>query len=84
MNGTLLAPDVEQNEEELQQRLRGHVADLHLQVHDGRLVLQGRCASYYAKQLAQHAAMTLTGMPIASNRIEVSRSLALAAKQWCS
>jgi hypothetical protein len=73
MNATLYVPDIGQYEAELRWRLRGRVADLSLQVHDDGLILQGWCATYYAKQVAQHAAMTLTGMPILANRIEVFR-----------
>jgi hypothetical protein len=34
-------------------------------------VLQGRTATYHAKQLAQHAAMELGNLPIAAHDIEV-------------
>lgn len=61
-------------ETELRLRLHGRVADLFVEAHDGGLILNGRCASYYAKQVAQHAAMSVTGMPIVANRIEVARS----------
>lgn len=61
-------------EAELRRRLHGRVADLTVEDHDGGLILQGWCVSYYAKQVAQHAAMSVTGMPIVANRIEVARS----------
>ncbi len=35
------------------------------------LILQGRAGTYYAKQLAQHAAMEVSGLPILANEIEV-------------
>jgi hypothetical protein len=33
--------------------------------------LQGLASTYYAKQLAQHAAMDLADLPILANEIEV-------------
>ena len=38
--------------------------------HDG-VILQGLASTYYAKQLAQHAAMDLADLPIVANEIEV-------------
>ena len=38
--------------------------------HNG-VVLQGLASTYYAKQLAQHAAMDLADLPIVANEIEV-------------
>jgi hypothetical protein len=35
-------------------------------------VLRGRARTYYAKQLAQHAVMQATALPILRNEIEVS------------
>ena len=35
------------------------------------LILHGCAATYYAKQLAQHAAMEVSGLPILANEIEV-------------
>jgi hypothetical protein len=39
--------------------------------HDG-LILQGDALTYYAKQLAQHAIMKETRLPILANEIEVA------------
>jgi hypothetical protein len=50
---------------------RAHVRDLRLVVRDGGIVLEGRATCYYAKQLAQHVAMAVTGLPLLANRIEV-------------
>jgi hypothetical protein len=55
----------------LQGRLGGRVKDLRVDVRAGGLVLQGRTSTYHAKQLAQHAAMELAGLPILANDIEV-------------
>lgn len=52
-------------------RLGGRVRDLHILVRGKGLILQGRAATYHAKQLAQHAAMELAGLPIVANDIEV-------------
>ena len=57
----------------IRQRLRGRVAlrEFSVLVHDRDLVLQGCATSYYAKQLAQHAAMEVSGRPIMANEINV-------------
>jgi hypothetical protein len=55
----------------LQRRLGGRVRDLRVVLRPDGLVLQGRTATYHAKQLAQHAAMDLSGRPIVANDIEV-------------
>jgi hypothetical protein len=47
------------------------VRDLQVEVHEEGLILRGRSLSYYAKQLAQHAAMDASGLRIRSNRIVV-------------
>ena len=55
----------------LQRRLGNRIRDLRVQLYPHGLVLQGRAATYHAKQLAQHAAMELATMPILANDIEV-------------
>jgi hypothetical protein len=52
-------------------RLRGLVCDLTVVAREHGLVLRGRAVSYYAKQLAQHAAMNITCLPILANEIVV-------------
>ena len=50
----------------------GHgVRDLTVIVEGEGIVLTGRCESFYHKQLAQHAAMTISGCQRLSNGIEV-------------
>jgi hypothetical protein len=49
----------------------GHVREFQLVVVDRGLILRGRAHTYYAKQLAQHAVMDATGLPILANEIEV-------------
>jgi hypothetical protein len=53
-------------------RLSGQVHEFRLVVGAGGLVLRGRARTYYAKQLAQHAVMEATGLPILANKIEVA------------
>jgi hypothetical protein len=47
------------------------VRDFSVEVRDEWLFLRGRADNYHAKQLAQHAASTVTELPI-TNRIEVT------------
>jgi hypothetical protein len=53
-------------------RLSGQVRDFRLVVGDNGVTLRGRARTYYAKQLAQHAVMEATDLPIMANEIEVS------------
>jgi hypothetical protein len=63
---------VGQIETHVQNRLAGRVRDLRLLIRDKGLVLRGHARTYYAKQLAQHAVMDRTGLPVHANEIEVS------------
>jgi hypothetical protein len=56
---------------EIVRRLGNRVRDLRVLRQGGGLVIQGRTSTYYAKQLAQHAAMELDTEPILANDIEV-------------
>lgn len=47
------------------------VRSFRLELRQGGLVLHGQAASYYTKQLAQHAAAEAAEMPIRANRIVV-------------
>ena len=55
----------------MQRRLGNQVRDLCVLVLPDGIILQGRTATYHAKQLAQHAAMELASLPILANDIEV-------------
>jgi osmotically-inducible protein OsmY len=57
----------------IQRHLIGRISvrDLRVRVEDGGLVLQGRASTYYAKQLAQHAATAVSGLPVRRNDIKV-------------
>ena len=72
----LLADRTAYQEERLEaqvlRRVGGRIRNLRVLVRHNGVVLQGRCATYHAKQIAQHAAMELTGLPILANDIEVS------------
>jgi hypothetical protein len=59
-------------EAHVQARLLGRVRDFRLAATENGLVLRGQAHSYYAKQLAQHAVMQVTGVRIAANEIVVS------------
>ena len=47
------------------------VRDLLVEVHRDRVFLWGRCSTFYIKQKAQHAAMSVSGTSQLTNRIEV-------------
>jgi hypothetical protein len=55
----------------LQSRLGSRVRNVQVQIHPEGLIIQGRAATYHAKQLAQHALMELANLPILANDIEV-------------
>ena len=59
-------------ETHIQCRLGGQIREFRLVVADKGLILRGYAHTYYAKQLAQHAVMEATGLPILANEIEVS------------
>lgn len=59
-------------EEHLQSQLTGRVYELRLVLHERGLLLRGHAHTYHAKQLAQHAVMAATNLPIQANEIEVS------------
>ena len=61
-----------QVQERVRDRLRGRIHHFRVELHDCGLVLQGRAQSFFVKQLAQHAVMDATGVPILRNDIEVS------------
>jgi hypothetical protein len=58
-------------ESQIRCRFGQPVMGLEVDVRNDRLVLSGQAPSYYAKQLAQHIAMTVSRLPLA-NEIEVN------------
>ena len=63
--------EIDRLEINVQRRLNGRVRDFRLLVHPDGLILQGSTATFHAKQLAQHAIMEATRLPILANDIEV-------------
>ncbi len=53
------------------QRLGDRVRDLSVRIEDDRIILEGRCATYYSKQLAQHAALGVIEDEHLENAIQV-------------
>jgi hypothetical protein len=62
--------DIDQLEARLQNVLAGRIRQLKLSLEQCGIVLRGISRTYYAKQLAQHALMAVTSLPI-SNDIKV-------------
>lgn len=52
--------------------LAGRIRGLHVIIGECGVILQGQSHTYYAKQLAQHAAMEISHLPIFANEIEVT------------
>lgn len=71
-NRTAEAKEIRQLEVEIRKELRGRLAALSIEVRDGGLILRGSSRTFYAKQLAQHAVMKGTRLPILRNAIEVA------------
>jgi hypothetical protein len=58
---------------ELERRLHGRISGFAVRLEGGRIVLEGRADSHYAKQLAQHALMqAMPSSAILHNAIVVS------------
>ncbi|MBN2295948.1 MAG: hypothetical protein JXM70_26185 [Pirellulales bacterium] len=58
-------------ESAVRRKTAGGVRNLHVKVNRSGIVLEGRCDTFYCKQLAQHAAMNVSANPL-SNEIKVS------------
>ena len=79
-NDTASTLSAEQAEAILRQRLCGRVRQLSLLIRAEGVVLRGAAANYYGKQMAQHLAHKLLGLPVLANEIEV-RSIASSPPQ---
>lgn len=55
----------------VQRRTGGRIRDFRIEVNGDRVVLCGRTSTYYAKQLAQQAAMEAADLGVCENEIEV-------------
>jgi len=62
---------LDQLQAHLQSRLLGKVRGFYLIINDQGLILRGQARTYYAKQMAQHAVMEASDVPIIANEIEV-------------
>lgn len=71
-NVTERQEDLDRLGAQVQHQLSGRLRDFRLKRKGEGVVLTGRAGSYYAKQLAQHAVMRATVLPILGNEIEVS------------
>ena len=75
MNLHGIAEPILQSEEHIdslmRRRLGNRIRGLRIILRPDGVILQGRVATYHAKQLAQHAAMELANLPIVANEIEV-------------
>ena len=71
--------DVARLERSVQRRVSGRVRGFRLLALADGLILQGNASTYHAKQLAQHAIMDATRLPILANEIEVDVGFAASA-----
>jgi hypothetical protein len=62
---------VERLEALVQRRLGSRVRDFRILPRPDGVIIQGRAATYHAKQIAQHAVMEITNQHIVANDIEV-------------
>jgi hypothetical protein len=68
----LTNPDgVVELEWKIRHRLGGHLRELKIEISTEGLTLRGSARTFYAKQLAQHAVMDETELPIVANFIDV-------------
>lgn len=73
---TPIASEKDRLESLLKSRLGNRIRRLDVEVRDAGIVLRGRSETYHTKQLAQHAAMEYSQLPILANDIEVGPSVA--------
>ena len=59
-------------QQRIESRLAGRIRNLIVRAFDGVVFLEGECATYYTKQLAQHAAMGILDDEHLENAIAVS------------
>jgi hypothetical protein len=64
--------DVERVEAHVRSRVWGQIKGLELLVLDRGIHIRGRACTYYVKQLAQHAVLETSQLPLAANEIEVA------------
>jgi hypothetical protein len=64
-------PPLEMIERSVRSRTTGMVRGLQVELVDGHLIISGRASTYYAKQLATHAAFDVAKDVALTNDIEV-------------
>ncbi len=67
--------EVRQIAEMIGRKFNGRLENFTILATPGGLILNGRAPTYYMKQVAQHAVMELTCLPIVANKVEVSWSI---------
>jgi hypothetical protein len=65
------AAEIDRLAAETGQKLRGRLSGLRIELQGGGVVLRGPASSFYAKQLALHAVMTGTRLPVVRDEIQV-------------
>jgi hypothetical protein len=68
----MVLTEEERLESILLRRLGNRIRDLRVIYLPAGVILQGKTATYHAKQVAQHVAMEVAEFPIVANEIEVS------------
>ena len=63
--------DLKPIEVRLQAKLGSRVRNFQILFQDCGIILRGFARTYHAKQLAQHAVMMETNLPVLANEIEV-------------
>jgi hypothetical protein len=71
-SGVVSHEEIERLERRVRHLLSGRLRVFRLLVLDNGLILKGQARTYYTKQLAQHAVMEATRLPILANDIEVT------------
>jgi hypothetical protein len=57
---------------QVQRELGNRVLDFRIVVDETGLILRGRTATFYVKQMVQHVVMRAGRLPVAANEIEVN------------
>ncbi len=65
------ADGITELERRIRTRLGGQISQFQLEITTTGVILRGRARTYYAKQLAQHAVMEVTKLPILANAVDV-------------
>lgn len=71
LKATSVADEIDRLAAETGAMLRGRLTGLRIELPGAGVVLSGTASSFYAKQLALHAVMTGTRLPVVRNEIRV-------------